>query len=212
MIIKCESCLRKFIVKDKDIPKKGRMVQCGYCSTKWYQMPFYVKTETTEIKIDKTSKKINEDLSVEKMKASDGKTYRFLGRQWAELLPSGKTGLFAKKQIGKELNKLTGREERNFATKKKSKKELDPSEGLSNEINSPTIYKQKKTFGFFSFFFLLIIIGFSLVGVLKFFENDLLILLPESEYVFILLDEQLTFFAETVKNIIIIIQDLIKDY
>jgi len=32
MIIQCESCSKKFIVKDTDIPKEGRNVQCGYCS------------------------------------------------------------------------------------------------------------------------------------------------------------------------------------
>ena len=31
--------------------------------------------------------------------SSDGKTYKFLGSQWAELLSSGKTGIFAKKKI-----------------------------------------------------------------------------------------------------------------
>ena len=45
------------------------------------------------------TKKVDESLSVEIIKASDGKTYKFLGSQWAELLPSGKTGLFAKKNI-----------------------------------------------------------------------------------------------------------------
>ena len=39
MIIQCKSCSRKFIVKDNDIPKSGRMVQCGYCSVTWHQMP-----------------------------------------------------------------------------------------------------------------------------------------------------------------------------
>ena len=38
MIIKCESCSRKFVVKDKDIPDEGRTVQCGYCSVTWHQM------------------------------------------------------------------------------------------------------------------------------------------------------------------------------
>ena len=110
MIIQCKSCSRKFVVDDKDIPEKGRTVQCGYCSVTWHQMP--IRTSVTTIrqtKIDKPIEKISESLSVEKIKASDGKTYRFLGSQWAELLPSGKTGLFARKKIGQELDKLTGR-------------------------------------------------------------------------------------------------------
>ena len=93
MIIQCESCSRKFVVKDNDIPRAGRMVQCGNCSITWHQMPFKIPTEPAE------SSDINETLSVDKIRASDGKTYKFLGSQWAELLPSGKNGLFAKKKL-----------------------------------------------------------------------------------------------------------------
>ena len=92
MIIQCESCSRKFAIKDSDIPSEGRMVQCGYCSVTWHQMPSRITPKPV-----KTSD-INETLSVDKIRASDGKTYKFLGSQWAELLPSGKTGLFAKKK------------------------------------------------------------------------------------------------------------------
>ena len=107
MIIKCQSCLRRFVVKDSDIPQEGKNVQCGYCSVTWYQLPVQVLTKISKQK--KPIKKINEELSIDGIKASDGKTYKFLGSQWAQLLPSGKTGLFAKKKIGKELDKLTGR-------------------------------------------------------------------------------------------------------
>ena len=34
-----KSCSRKFAVKDSDIPKEGRMVQCGSCGNKWKQFP-----------------------------------------------------------------------------------------------------------------------------------------------------------------------------
>ena len=105
MIIHCESCSRKFVVKDSDIPEKGRAVQCGYCSTTWHQLPILVTNKTVKTEVPN----INEGLSVESIKASDGKTYKFLGSQWAQLLPSGKTGLFAKKKIGRELDRLTGR-------------------------------------------------------------------------------------------------------
>ena len=100
MIVKCEGCSRKFIVRDSDIPKEGRNVQCGYCSIIWHQLP-----TTQSINEDEKLKKIKpspESVVKEKpptdiIKASDGKTYRFLGNQWAQLFPSGKTGLFAKK-------------------------------------------------------------------------------------------------------------------
>ncbi len=214
MIIQCESCSRKFVVKDNDIPTKGRMVQCGYCSVTWHQMPI-ATTVKNEKKI-KTPKPIiekDDSPSVDSIKASDGKTYRFLGSQWAELLPSGKTGLFARKKISKELDELTGRKEKKIIKKKKRKiTEVDPSEGVGNQKQLPDIYKPKEGLGFFGYIFLIIIIGFSVVGVLKTFENDLLNLYPEAEFIFEKLNEQLVYVSESVKNIVVIVSDLINSY
>jgi len=233
MIIQCESCSRKFIAKDSDIPKEGRMVQCGYCSVTWHQMPVLESTKILErANINEPTEEIDEGLSVDKIKASDGKTYKFLGSQWAQLLPSGKTGLFAKKKIGKELDKLTGRKRESIVQKRQKKirefkidsieKKIDPSsiektidpssESLDNKNQVPDIDKPKHGLGFLGYIFLLIIIGFSIVGILKTFENDLLSYFPETEYIYQLLDEQLEFFAETVKNMIVIVNDLISSY
>ena len=213
MIIQCQSCSKKFIVKDSDIPKEGRNVQCGYCSFTWHQKSISLTDKPIKLtKIAKPSKKIDETLSVDAIKASDGKTYKFLGSQWAELLPSGKTGLFAKKKIGKELDKITGRKIEKTIEKKR-KKELDPStQGISGTEKLPDIYKPREGLGFFGYIFLLIIIGFSIVGVLKTFENDLIDRFPEIEYVFEILDQQLIFISETVKNMITIFNDLIDTY
>ena len=216
MIIQCESCSRKFVVNDRDIPETGRMVQCGYCSVTWHQMPVTVSTQTfKQTNIIRPVREINEALSVDEIKASDGKTYKFLGTQWAELLPSGKTGLFARKKIGKELDRLTGRKKESSVEKKrkKIKKEVDPSSGsLNNEKQLPDIYKPKRGLGFFGYIFLLIIVGFSVTGVLKTFENDLLSNYPQTEYIFQLLNKQLEYVSETVKNMIVIINDLIDSY
>jgi len=208
MIIQCQSCSKRFVVKDKDIPEEGRVVQCGYCSVTWRQMPTLKKTIITE------KEDTNESLSVESIKASDGKTYKFIGSQWAQLLPSGKTGLFAKKKIGKELDKLTGRKNTNI-TKKKTKKtkEVDPSsEMVSDSQQLPDIYIPKEGLGFLGYIFLLIIISFSTVGVLKTFENDLINYFPQAEYIYEALDLQLEYVSETVKNIIILVKDLINSY
>ena len=224
MIIQCESCSKKFIAKDSDIPKEGRMVQCGYCSVTWHQMPVSAPTRVLrQENINEPTKEIDEGLSVDKIKASDGKTYKFLGSQWAELLPSGKTGLFAKRKIGKELDKLTGRKEKKTIRKRQKKireleidtieKVIDPSFGAQdNEKQLPDIDQPKQGLGFFGYVFLLIIIGFSIVGILRTFENDLLNYFPETEYIYQLLDEQLEFLAETVKNMIVIVNDLISSY
>ena len=96
---------------------------------------------------------------------------------------------------------------------KKVQKKLDPSAGgLNNEKESINFDKSKQGLGFFGYIFLFIIIGFSLVGILKTFEDDLLNYYPETEYIYTLLDEKLEYVAETVKNIIIIISDLINSY
>ncbi len=215
MIIQCESCSRKFIVKDSDIPKEGRTVQCGYCSVTWHQLPVSAPIKTIK-KIKPTKPVVQEDESpsVDSIKASDGKTYRFLGSQWAELLPSGKTGLFARRKISQELDKITGRKVNKTPKKKRRKlEEVDPSSGkIGNREKLPDIYKPKEGLGFFGYIFLLIIVGFSIVGILKTFENDLLNYFPESEYIFEILDEQLEYLAESVRNLVVIIKDLINSY
>ena len=200
MIIACKSCSRKFVVKDSDIPNSGRVVQCGYCSVTWHQMPGSVLSKTF----------------INTIKASDGKTYKFIGNQWTQLLPSGKTGLFAKKKIGQELNKLTGRKVKSLNDQKKKKnfkKEVNPSsEDLEGEEKLPDIYKTRKGIGFFGYIFLLIIIGLSITGVLKTFENDLVNYFPEVKYSYEILDLQLEYLSETIKNIIVLLNDLIDSY
>ena len=215
MIIQCKSCSRKFIVEDSDIPKKGRTVQCGYCSATWHQIPVSLSTRTIkEPMVMEPAEETDDSPSVDSIEASDGKTYKFLGSQWAELLPSGKTGLFARKKISKELDEITGRKQEKTTRKKQKKlEEVDPSsESLETEKQLPDIYEQKQGLGFFGFIFLLIIIGFSIVGILKTFEDDLLNYIPEIEYIFELLDKQLEYFSETFKNTIVIINDLINSY
>jgi len=215
MIIQCESCSRKFIIKDSDIPLEGRTVQCGYCSITWHQKPISSPSKTVKkIKNKKTAPEIDDSPSVDSIKASDGKTYRFLGSQWAELLSSGKTGLFARKKISQELDEITGRKERKIYKKRKKKlEEVDPSSGnLGDEKKLLDVKGVRQGVGFFGYIFLMLIIGFSIVGILKTFENDLLNYFPEAEYLFSLFNEQLKYLAESVKNIIVLISDLINSY
>ena len=214
MIIQCKSCSRKFIVKDSDIPKEGRNVQCGYCSVTWVQKPSSASKNTIKLTKENEATQKKEDLSVDSIKASDGKTYKFLGSQWAQVLPSGKTGLFAKKKIGKELDRITGRKIENVTEnkRKKIKKEVDPSSQEMGSERLPDIYRSNEGIGFFGFIFLMIVIGFSLVGLLKTFETDLINNFTEAEYLFEVLDQQLIYVSETFKNVITIINDLINSY
>ena len=91
MIIQCEGCSRKFRVKDTDIPKEGRMVQCSNCSQKWFQAPVKIQS-SIESDVDK------KDFKME-FEASDGRVYRFMGSQWAEVLRSGKLDCWQKEQL-----------------------------------------------------------------------------------------------------------------
>ena len=96
MIVECKNCLKKFAVKDSDIPSRGRTVQCGNCSRWWLQMPIHSAVTSYNLDVDNDSSK---NLSKNEFMASDGKNYKFLGSQWAEIYRSGKTGLLAKKKI-----------------------------------------------------------------------------------------------------------------
>ena len=70
MIIQCENCSRKFVVKNEDIPNEGRMVQCSNCSQKWLQTPIGIQGPTKKSNIDKNVSKME-------FEASDGRTYKF---------------------------------------------------------------------------------------------------------------------------------------
>ena len=205
MIIQCGNCSKKFSVKDEDIPKEGRMVQCSNCSQKWFQAPIKIQSS---IKSD-----IDENVSKTQFEASDGRTYKFMGSQWAELLRSGKTGLVAKRTIAAELNRLAG-----IAKPKKSRKRVKKTEEVEIESISKIINpsseqidsdeQQKKGLGFFGYIILLTIITLSIIGILKTFQNELIMYFPETEYIF---DKGENIF-ESMGYIIIMIKDLIISY
>jgi len=209
MIIQCGSCARRFIVKDIDIPNEGRTVQCGFCSVFWHQMPVILGAKSIESqKINQISKKVKRNISENVIKASDGKTYKFLGTQWAQILPSGKTGIFAKKKISQELNKITGRK-----VEKKPGTKIDPSSlGANDSSQLPEIYKSKKGLSFLGYIFLIIVISLFLVGIVKTFEDTWLNYFPQDEHVFELLNVQLEYIAETFKNFLTIAKDLYNTY
>ena len=213
MIISCNSCSRKFIVRDQDIPQKGRTVQCGYCSVMWFQLPVSTTSQpASNISEKKSVSKVRKNITDKGVKASDGKTYKPLGKQWARLLPSGKTGIFATKKITNELNKLIGKVETEISSKKINK-ELDPfSESLANETQLPDLYKPKQKISFLTYTFLLIIIIFSIIGVLITFEDILIYNFPEIKFIFKILNKQIEYFSETIRNMFIIINDLLDSY
>ena len=205
MIIQCESCSSKFQVQDEDIPKEGRMVQCSNCSQKWFQVPVEIQSSITPDIDKKVSKK--------EFEASDGRVYRFMGSQWAEVLRSGKTGLLAKRTIGAELNRRAG-----IAKPKKNRKRVKKNEEIeiesiskiinpsSEQLNSDN--QQKEGLGFFGYIILLTIITLSIIGVLKTFQNELIMYFPEVEFIF----DKGEYIFESMGYIITIIKDIIKSY
>jgi len=209
MIIECKKCLKRFSVKDSDIPTKGRTVQCGNCSAQWLQMPIQSAVTTENLDIEKKSSKISpsiaadnleveddssQDLSKDEFMASDGKNYKFLGSQWAEMLPSDKFGRLARKNISKELNKLAGRKEI------KNKKIQKSTQSLNQ-------YQEKQNNGMsiFSYLMVSVISVAAIILLLDTFKHQLISVFPN-------LDNYLVYIFETLNNIYIIIKDLFNNY
>jgi|TARA_B100001971_G_scaffold126349_1_gene116345 predicted Zn finger-like uncharacterized protein len=209
MIIECKNCLEKFTVKDSDIPIKGRTVQCGNCSTQWFQMPILPAVKTSMLDPKKDISKISSsvaannleieddvshDLSEKAFMTSDGKNYKFLGSQWAEVLPSGKSGRLARKKISKELNKLAGRKQvKKIKTIQKSKLPANQYQETEGGI------------GVFSFLIVLVIFVAAIILLLDTFKHQLVPFFPK-------LDNYLVYIFETFNNIYIIIKDLFNNY
>ena len=210
MLIECNNCHKKYTVKDSDIPNKGRTVQCGSCSTQWIQMPIdsTIATEKLNIKEDhyKSSPSaaernldedddLSQDLLKKEFTASNGKNYKFLGNQWAEVLPSGKSGRLARKKISNELNKLAGRK-----INKKSKTINKPNQDVN-------LYQetQSKGMGIFNFLIVLLLFVAAIILLLDTFKQHLIPIFPT-------LDNYLVYIFETLNNIYIIIKDLINNY
>ena len=210
MILQCKNCLKKFAVKDSDIPSRGRTVQCGNCSTQWLQMPVHTAITTDNLDVEKKSPKISHSITVDNLKtedddtsqdlsknefmASDGKNYKFLGSQWAEMLPSGKFGRLARKNISKELNNLSGRKE-------VKKKKIQKSTQSLNQYQE----KQNNGMSIFSYLMVSVISVAALILLLDTFKHQLISVFPN-------LDNYLIYIFETLNNIYIIIKDLFNNY
>ena len=210
MIVECKNCLKKFAVKDSDIPSRGRTVQCGNCSRRWLQMPIHSAVTTDNLDVEKNSSKISssvasdnldvdddsgQDLSKNEFLGSDGKNYKFLGSQWAEILPSGKFGRLAKKKISKELNELAGR------------KQIEKNKTIQESNQSVNQYQEKQNngMGIFSFLIVLVISVAAIILLLDTFKHQLISFFPN-------LDNYLVYVFETLNNIYIIIKDLFNNY
>ena len=70
MIIRCNSCEKKFLVPDNAIGAAGRLVQCSSCGNKWKQFPIKKGIEPKENipKIKSSQKKIQRSTKTTKRK------------------------------------------------------------------------------------------------------------------------------------------------
>ena len=210
MIVECKNCLKKFTVKDSDIPSRGRTVQCGNCSRRWLQMPIHSTVTTDNLNVEKNSSKISspdtfdnldvdddssQNFSKDAFMASDGKNYKFLGNQWAEILSSGKSGRLARKKISKELNELSGKKQ------VKKNKTIQKSDQSVNQYQE----KQNNGMGIFSFLIVLVISVAAIILLLDTFRDQLISFFPN-------LDIYLVYVFETLNNIYIILKDLFNKY
>ena len=209
MIIECKNCLKKFTVRDSDIPIKGRTVQCGNCSTQWLQMPITTSVKIDDLNVDDVDQEpskisstvttetldVNQDLSKNEFVASDSKNYKFLGNQWAEVLPSGKAGRLARKKISTELNRLAGKEQ------------VKKSKTINKSNQSVNQYQETEAggMGIFSFLIVLVIFVAAIILALDTFKNQLIPFFPD-------LDNYLVYIFETLNNIYIIITDFFNNY
>ena len=201
MIIECKNCLKKFNVKESDIPSNGRTVQCSNCSSKWLQLPITSLKKKISIQAIKKPKKslpvkeiVNKKNLDQVIEASDGNTYKFLGSQWAIELPSGKMGRLATKKISKELNNLAGRNLVN-----NNKKKIDLNDTLEN-------YNENKgKVGIFSYLIVLLFFVSAIILFLDTFKSQLMVFWPN-------LDKYLLYVFENLNNIYVIIKDLFNSY
>ena len=209
MILQCKNCLKKFAVKDSDIPSGGRTVQCGNCSRRWLQMPIHSVVTTDNLDVDNDS---SQDLSKNAFTASDGNKYKFLGSQWAKILPSGKVGRLARKKISKELNELAGKKQvKKNKTIQKSNQSVNQYQEKQNEIQKSNLSinqyqeKQNNGMGIFRFLIVLVISVAAIILLLDTFKHQLISFFPN-------LDNYLLYVFETLNNIYIIIKDLFNNY
>ena len=173
-------------------------------------MPIQSATKTDNLDVEKKSTKISPsltsdnldaykdsgpNLSKNEFMASDGKKYKFLGSQWAEMLPSGKSGKLARKKISKELNELA-----NIKQVNKNKK-IKQSNQSVNQYQE----KQNNGMGIFSFLIVLVISVAAIILLLDTFKHQLISFFPN-------LDNYLVYVFETLNNIYIIIKDLFNNY
>lgn len=185
MIINCKKCSKNFEVEDHLISKEGTLVQCGSCQYKWFQ-----KNEATE----NISKIIIDEKKLKTKNLDPSQNIDF------------------KKKVNQTISKKP-----KLQTSNKHKKRLEEIESIKLEIikerknlkenkNNPTKLKsKKKSIGFLSIILIFLISTVALYIILDTFQYYISTYWPSFENYFYYINE-------TLVNIYILINDLIKSY
>ena len=71
MIISCENCSKKFNIQDNLISDKGRLLQCGICSYKWFFNPNIQQNNENNEVSNNLKDKNDISFDIEKIKSKD---------------------------------------------------------------------------------------------------------------------------------------------
>ena len=154
MILKCNSCGKKFVVPDSAITSSGRMVQCGSCGNKWRQYPIdEIKTNqpiATSQKIISKPKKIKQNTQKpKKIKKTTNKKPREISLYSPEYLA------------------------------KKHGIKINHSENLEKKSQNKNI---NVSFGFYNSLIVFIFFVISISRILYFSQEFIITNIPASEY------------------------------
>ena len=179
MILECKSCNKKFLVPDNAITLSGRLVQCSSCGNKWTQYPIKKEIESTK-------------------KLKSGEISK----------PKQKTNLITQNQKNKKSSK------KKSVVKKSqpaiySKEYLEKKHGIRIKT-VPLNYKAseetiKSNMGFYSYFFIILILIVAFLGVLN-LTKDIVV------YNFPFLETYISYLFENLENFKIIFMDMLNIY
>ncbi len=179
MILECKSCNKKFLVPDNAITISGRLVQCSSCGNKWTQYP-----------IKKEIKSTNNFESDEVLKSKEKTNF----------ISSKQTGKKPKKK--KSLNKKSG--PTIYSKEYLEKKHGIKIKSISNSKKTTKEYS-KSSMGFYSYFFIILILIIALLGVLNLTKEIVI-------YYFPFLEDYIAYLFENLENFGIIFKDMFNIY
>ena len=178
MILECKSCNKKFLVPDNAITSSGRLVQCSSCGNKWTQYPIKKEIKSKKLKSEEVSKpKEKSNFTSPKQKSrKSSKKKSFIEKSG----PAIYSREYLEKKHGIKIKNVS----------------------LSNKASREVI---KSNMGFYSYFFIILILIVAFLGVLN-LTKDIVV------YNFPFLETYISYLFENLENFIIIFLDMLNIY